>query len=439
MTANHPPKKHAKVIPLPARLGYDRPKRRKKKSGVITRITIRNFMSHQETVIEPHEGVTLLTGPNNCGKSAVRVALECLCGDHTGNFMLRHGEKVASVIVETDEGHIIEWHREKSTGHYIINGREIRGARAPDDLQKYLRLPLVEGPNGETFNIHFADQKQPMFLINDTGSRPAVFFAAASDSRYLIKMQMLHTQNTRQKRSEQARVNRDLLRVEARLKHLETLPELDREMSRIEEVHLGLMDKEVEIGHLGETVQQLQENRRKLDAADTMVCALMEIPSLPKLQPTQALTALLRRWRRKFCAREQAWRSLEILESLTAPPELEPAPPLRASLQRLNITFRKVQVARQVGRQLESLPGLPELQPLRPLAEQVEKLSAAEHRMQKVEQEIRDAEQQLAELRAEVEVWVRDHPQCPACGQTLDPEAVLRRLNAPELEVCGHG
>ena len=36
-------------------------------------------MSHKHTVLEFADGITLLSGDNNCGKSAVVVALEGIC------------------------------------------------------------------------------------------------------------------------------------------------------------------------------------------------------------------------------------------------------------------------------------------------------------------------------------------------------------------------
>ena len=46
---------------------------------MITRIELTNFMSHAHTVIEPAPGLTVLVGPNNCGKSAVVAALQIIC------------------------------------------------------------------------------------------------------------------------------------------------------------------------------------------------------------------------------------------------------------------------------------------------------------------------------------------------------------------------
>ena len=60
---------------------------------MITRIELTNFMSHSSTVIEPAPGLTVLTGPNNCGKSAVVAALQILCHNENSTYVLRHGEK----------------------------------------------------------------------------------------------------------------------------------------------------------------------------------------------------------------------------------------------------------------------------------------------------------------------------------------------------------
>ena len=47
----------------------------------IRKITIEDLMSHKHTVLEFADGITLLSGDNNCGKSAVVVALEGIYAD----------------------------------------------------------------------------------------------------------------------------------------------------------------------------------------------------------------------------------------------------------------------------------------------------------------------------------------------------------------------
>src|SRR3954453_10828286 len=137
---------------------------------MITRIVIDNYMSHAHTVIEPAAGLTVIVGPNNCGKSAIVSALQTLCGDHDGDFMVRHGEKSCSVTVDTDDGHTITWRRIKGKVSYVLDGEEVhRASRAnlPDQLHEFLRLPKVLHPSGDKeFDVHFGGQKSPIFLID---------------------------------------------------------------------------------------------------------------------------------------------------------------------------------------------------------------------------------------------------------------------------------
>src|SRR5208283_6021546 len=109
---------------------------------MIRRITLHNYMSHADTVIEPAGGLTVLVGPNNCGKSAVVSALATLCNNTSGGYMVRHNEKEARVTVETDDGHTFVWKRRGNNVSYMIDGREVSRLKGdvPDDLHKHLRL-----------------------------------------------------------------------------------------------------------------------------------------------------------------------------------------------------------------------------------------------------------------------------------------------------------
>src|SRR5438876_10660034 len=111
---------------------------------MLTRIELENFMSHEHTVIEPAAGLTVLLGPNNCGKSAVVSALQTLAQNTSGDFMIRHGEKDARVAVETDDGHVLCWRRKGATVSYLIDGKEIGRLKRdiPEDLHEHLKLPL---------------------------------------------------------------------------------------------------------------------------------------------------------------------------------------------------------------------------------------------------------------------------------------------------------
>ena len=133
---------------------------------MIHRITLQNYMSHADTVIEPATGLTVLVGPNNCGKSAVVSALETLCNNASGGYMVRHDEREARVTVETKDGHTFVWRRRGNIVSYIIDGRDINrvGRGVPEDLHTFLRLPKVDaGENGDPFDVHFGAKSRQFF------------------------------------------------------------------------------------------------------------------------------------------------------------------------------------------------------------------------------------------------------------------------------------
>src|SRR5688572_4058052 len=122
---------------------------------MISQIELHNFMSHEHTVIEPAAGLTVLVGPNNCGKSAVVAAMQILCRNENSTYVLRHGQRECSVTLQTDEGHTIQWRR-KNSPSYVIDGQvydRLRGHGVPDELHQALHLPLVDGGDDTDFDV----------------------------------------------------------------------------------------------------------------------------------------------------------------------------------------------------------------------------------------------------------------------------------------------
>ena len=161
---------------------------------MIKRIELVNFMSHEHTVIEPSSGLTVLIGPNNCGKSAIVTALQILCNNPKSTYVLRHGAKECKIILETDSGDVIQWSRKKSgSPKYVINGElfDRLNGKVPESLHAILRMPQVQ-VDKESFDVHFGEQTSPLFLLGDKEKAAAQFFASSSDAIRLVEMQDRH-------------------------------------------------------------------------------------------------------------------------------------------------------------------------------------------------------------------------------------------------------
>jgi len=139
----------------------------------ITRITIGNFQSHKHTVIEPApEGLTVLVGASDSGKTAILRALKWLFYNQpNGTEYIRGGESTARVRVEFADGRWVERRRSRKGGNlYEIRAvdDEIRrfegfGSGVPLEVQEITGVKLVRIGDLE-MQINLAEQLDGPFL-----------------------------------------------------------------------------------------------------------------------------------------------------------------------------------------------------------------------------------------------------------------------------------
>jgi exonuclease SbcC len=303
---------------------------------MIRRIILQNYMSHPETVIEPAAGLTVLVGPNNCGKSAVVSALETLCNNASGDYMVRHDEKEARVTVETADGHTFVWRRRGKVVSYIVDDREIHrvGRTIPDDLHKFLRLPKVEaGENGDPFDIHFGTQKSPIFLLNEPESRAALFFASSSDAAILLEMQRRHRNNVKERKNDDKRLKAEIGRLDAELGALAPLKPLAASVEQAEEQYQMLKELAEQIRRLMEGVELLSLSFLKHNRLARVYECLAPLKPSPQLADPSALQALIADLpgAERGVRRESALHLA--LHDLVCPPELGNVSPLSNTLR----------------------------------------------------------------------------------------------------------
>ena len=206
---------------------------------MIRRIILENYMSHGRSVIEPTAGLTVLVGPNNCGKSAIVHALQTLCYNRPNEYAIRHDQKEARVTVETDDGHVLKWRRKRGgSAGYEIDGEPIgrlgQGG-VPEALHALLRMPKIESIDGQAvFLVHFGLQKSPIFLIDDPPARAATFFASNSDAESLLQMQRLHREKVKTARQDQTKLSREIDDREKLLAATASLSELNDRVGELE-------------------------------------------------------------------------------------------------------------------------------------------------------------------------------------------------------------
>jgi hypothetical protein len=348
---------------------------------VLKRIELTNFMSHAHTVIEPAAGLTVLVGPNNCGKSAVVAALQILCHNENSTYVMRHGERECRVEVETSDGHTIRWER-KNSPKYVVNGelfdRLSRGGQ-PEQLQQALRLPKVDAGEGTSFDIHFGNQKSPIFLLDSPQSAAAKFFASSSDAIHLVEMQRRHKERLADKHREKTRLEGESKQLTAEREALQPTMQIDHRLKALEQSYL-------ELGQLKDRLVLFERDARTLEAQLTAgahfkerSAAFATLQSPPVPIATEPMTTLIESL--ELAAQEQIFTAArtKALASLPPPPPLADVISLERAAVSLAALGEVAHRAQETGRVLTPLAGPPVLDETGDLERMISRLDAAEH------------------------------------------------------------
>lgn len=434
---------------------------------MITRIELKNFMSHQHTVIEPARGLTVISGPNNCGKSAIVTALQILCYNDESTFVTRHDEKECSITVSTHDGHEIQWQRNKNKStKYIIDGQQYdrlgRGG-TPDVLHEILGIRRVDCDN-QDFDVHFGAQKQPVFLLNDSPRAAAQFFASSSDANNLIAMQTKHKQKIRDQKTIKTRLAAELSDAKKQLEALspvnKILDELEQAESQYEQIVSNAEDavaiynqmmaiqshtrQQQQLKSLTETLQplaappelpstqtlenlvnQIQQNQASAFTAGTLVKALVALTPPPASTDTSELSELVVSIQQLDTDREWAERAFSSFQGIVEPPQLLPESPLRNMVMRFQEHQQSVESLESLLNATSEIGPIPTPVDFSQIDELVLEMSDQFRKIEKLRTQVADTESQISEVESLIEGWVAENPSCPTCGGVLTAQQLL--------------
>jgi energy-coupling factor transporter ATP-binding protein EcfA2 len=440
---------------------------------MLKRITLHNFMSHSHTVIDLSPGLTVLTGPNNCGKSAFVSALQNLTENTKGNYMIRHGAKECRVIVETDDGHTIEWKRKKKNASYCIDGIDIH-RKTPDQLDEILRLSKVKAGDSDEFDVHFGEQKSPIFLLGEPGSRAARFFASSSDASKLIEMQKLHRSNVQSAQQElkwqqaQEKQNAEILGL------LSPIPDLETRLEKLDQTFQTLSKEQQQLQHLDSMIRELSRASDDVSRLLQQVGCLSELPAELEQENEKPLEKLVDYWLASERSVKELQASTQRLDALAEPPLIEDEVPLESLVRNMLSQLEITQRSTETQRCLEKLPDPPKLTDSQELEKLIDQLSFTEEREQRhreqvailtechalpqlIEEDVltqlcqqwesaeaeKQQRQQIYEqaaadhhrVREALQRWAEENPTCPTCGEELKPDRFIQNA---ETGLKGH-
>jgi DNA repair exonuclease SbcCD ATPase subunit len=329
--------------------------------GMIKKINLIDFMAHKATNIELAPGVTVITGPNNIGKSAIVEAMRYLVANPAPKNVIRHGASKALVSLELDSGEIITWQRLDKSASYSVQHPAAEpeeyhkfGREVPADVRSLLRLDEVK-TDAEDIDIHLGNQRQPIFLLDRPGSQAAAFFAASSEVDYLLKMQQALKRRIDVAKSTRKALDLEIATLASQLHDYEPLDDLESPLAEAEALYGAILTTAQHLPVFENLIHELREEQTQLHQEEVAAAVLEVLADPPGLAKITGLNLLLFEMTDKMRQHRLERARAAELNRLASPPDLKPVTPLEALIQRNQDTQRHYEVTQDRSRILADL------------------------------------------------------------------------------------
>lgn len=180
---------------------------------MIQKLTLKNFEAHKDTLIDFENGVTIIKGNSNAGKSSLFRALRfVLLNEPGGEDFINFNENETEVTLQYNN-HTVTRAKARSNkrNEYIVDGKVLKafGQGVPDEVKQVFGLSEI--------NYEWQFDKRP-FLLAETGG----YIAGKLNEIVNLDLIDISLKNIEQKRRA---VNKDIENVSKQLEDI--LPQID--------------------------------------------------------------------------------------------------------------------------------------------------------------------------------------------------------------------
>ena len=233
-------------------------------------VKVQNFQSIKQTEVEV-KGLTVITGENSIGKSALARAFNGVFTNLRGNAHVRNGESHSSVSVVFDDGNEVQWDKGKKVNKYLVNGKEISkvGSGVPDEV-KDLGVRSVE-VDGRELYPQIAKQFKSIFLID---LPPSALSSALSDVDVIQQLEKASAHARSEVRDIKSRTKIKREDLETAQTNLQLYEDFD--YSKLE-VYEREKDKKETVDKTLQEVEVLDRKKRILSVAENILSSIKDV------------------------------------------------------------------------------------------------------------------------------------------------------------------
>lgn len=158
----------------------------------IRKIELFNVGAHKHTTIPCYPRLNAFIGDNDLGKStAIARSLRAVAYGESTDRLIHHGAEEAKIVLYLEQGQRIEWSRQPKRNPVVLyrlfkddvlqkEGRPGQRNSAPEWVTEVLGISPVDD-----LDIQVCDQKQPVFLLQESASKRAKILSVGRESGHL--------------------------------------------------------------------------------------------------------------------------------------------------------------------------------------------------------------------------------------------------------------
>lgn len=253
--------------------------------GLIKSLRLINFQSHKDTKIDFDEGLTVILGQTDQGKSAIIRALKwVLYNEPRGTDFIMAGCKLCRVSLEMDDGSVIIREREGQRNRYILiqNGKEEVfegfGNTVPLEIARAHGIPKIRIDKDAASAVNLAEQLEPPFLISESGGNRAKALGRLVGIHIIDAAQRTVLKDITNAKQNFESIQKDIESLNSQLESYKDIGELQirisslqdilKKLKEIRAIFSILMKSRQELGELDSEIEKNTDTIKKLDFID---------------------------------------------------------------------------------------------------------------------------------------------------------------------------
>jgi DNA repair exonuclease SbcCD ATPase subunit len=278
-------------------------------------VEIEGYQSIKERVRLKIEGLTVITGESNLGKSAICRAIKALLRGQTGEWFINN-EKDEAVVTLKNNGHAVTWKKTRKSSSYLIDGQPFNKAGRSNPSTEIAKLGFYEVKvQAESFYPQLQTQFDKPFIVGESSpAAAAALLEASKDNQRLSKAIKLAQKSQNEKSTEIA------VREEAVEQNKEKLKATEGYVAKIAAARLKASQSAAKVETLKARRDLLKSFQDRYDELIRRRDATAKCPQVsPPVPPMPGKATILRSLYERFIQLDYVLVSLKDIASKQCP------------------------------------------------------------------------------------------------------------------------